>query len=120
MRNTKFRQAIYLNGVFSRFHYWGNIDGTFIGPITDNQNWAENSDQFTGLKDKNGVEIYGRDMMSNGDKDARIGIVTWQDGLPYWHFCGTDGLCENFPMEIYPAGVIIGNVHESPELLKES
>ena len=56
-------------------------------------------------------------MMSNGDKDAWIGVVTWQDELPYWHFCGIDGTCENFPMEIHPDGIVIGNIHQNPELL---
>lgn len=81
--------------------------------------------QFTGLKDKNGKEIYERDIlapMSNDfqpkykgnwivDFEGGTYIAKCKDGkeshwLPYWSY------------DIYAEVEIIGNIYENPELLK--
>lgn len=73
--------------------------------------------QFTGLQDKNGVEIYEDDIIKHFEE---IGIVKWyldrfiinwvneicfyREDLAYWT---TERRIE-----------VIGNIHENPELLK--
>ncbi|WP_273722789.1 YopX family protein [Leuconostoc mesenteroides] len=83
-------------------------------------------EQYTDLKDKNGVEIYENDIIhvqSNLYKD-HIGAIIWSQGTP--SFCISDNTNEfNIPrplgMQIdgFLSYEVIGNIHENPDLLEE-
>ena len=135
MREIKFRAKVkyngnhYFAGEWVIGHYHQNENGEHL--IFDNEeNYIENIGdftryedveidettlgQYTGLKDKNGKEIYEGDRLSMTDEAGENGVVTVGferggfiifAGLP-WRYIGTyDELKNNIE--------VIGNIHDS-------
>ena len=112
MRKIKFRQR-----VGGKFFYWGFINGEFRGPVFSNgENYANTPhDQDTGLKDKNGKEIYEGDIVSNNGSTSQMNeteIVKLENGgfFPFaiagWECTISNEKCE-----------IIGNIYDNRELM---
>lgn len=68
-------------------------------------------EQFTGLTDKNGTEIY------EGDMDATGIVIKW-DEIAASFICMREGNFVDYLGEISNLLIIIGNIHENPDLIK--
>lgn len=89
-------------------HYQSEVDGNSVG-------------RYTGLKDKNGKEIYEGDILwvtdddgCTGQIDTGVGEVEFLEGL--WYICGN---VQNGLFDINKCRLIevIGNIYENPDLL---
>lgn len=91
---------------------------TESGRYKDDTKWDKTRDfelmQYTGLKDKNGKEIYEGDIIAFPTYKT---VIEWSDKhAAYKPWCeymeGHDNIEEGEPIEV------IGNIYENPELLK--
>lgn len=71
--------------------------------------------QYTGLKDKNGKEIYEGDILQS--KTNKV-IVEWLDFYGRWEASNETGFILSFFSLM--GWKIIGNIYENPELLEEA
>jgi len=126
MREIKFRvwdnetnHMIYPEKTFDPGHHSFNMhSGTLQYYNLQNGYGTGEMMQYTGLKDKNGKEIYEGDVLKAYGKEIAWYVVSYSDGsFRLHHHFGVWGLLSRlFEMVDMPADVI-GNIHENPELL---
>ena len=122
MKKLKFR---FWNNDTKHYEYWNHAQHwESLGYYLNNENIdGYIPEQFTGLKDKNDVEIYMGDIIQiNHPFGSRsyTGAVNYGTGRYYCKgFCFTH---YDVPDDIFSEGTkyieVIGNIHNNPELLK--
>jgi hypothetical protein len=124
MREIKFRQAIYREGKFHHWHYWGYVGhhGAFVAPIAISQSSSpstyevKDSQEYIGLHIGElglGGRIYEGDILSPKKYLSKEGnqLVEYCANEGYAGFTTSGGL------QFDECEAIIGNNHETPELL---
>lgn len=118
MRNIKFRAY---DKILKRFIDLGDfvvdpLNGTaidiFYGEITFKMNGVI-LEQYTGLKDFHGAEIYEGDILQDVDNGTIVGFVEYDPAFGEYD-CGDNNL-----YECTRDCVVIGNIHENADLLEE-
>ncbi len=127
-REIKFRGWNKKNGTWLYGFYLQNRGEHFVCPdelatgkvFEDYEVDLESVGQFTGLRDKNGKEIYEGDIIRfcKGQKKDKSGhwVDDTEDRVVIWPHCGFSisdlSKCED-------SIEVIGNIYENPELLKQ-
>lgn len=117
-----------------KFRAWDKYAKKMIAPHDGDfikwhamSNWKDCLEvmQYTGLKDKNGKEIYEGDICKSdhgtvGKIEFHNGAFCWCNGGNYWciHETPNDGMPFDETILQVEDVLIVGNIYENPELLE--
>ena len=124
-RGIEFNVPAGGSGDYVEVHQNGKMDSYYANWDYDATYRDVELMQFTGLKDKNGRDIYEGDILNDGKGNPPVpyGKVVWnpsvgafnvlENGMYYWLNHGN----QIGPLQLKETEVI-GNIYENPELLK--
>ena len=127
MRIIKFRQPILdRHGKFTGFHYWGDLQDSTqatwtegVTPLSGKESRAL-SQQFTGLTDRLGKEIYEGDIARDPQrvKGHQTVQVFWSDNCAAWMIHNNPRTWSEHIEYVTGRLEVIGNIYENSELLE--
>lgn len=133
MRELKFRawdkeNEEYMNGYDVLLKYDGSVISRYALAVFDTDMPVNVIiEQYTGLKDKNGREIYEGDIIQEEiDFNSKMTdgvftyVVEWDSDTLCYGLRGNSNSIHDELWEVNASVEIIGNVHENPELLGDT
>lgn len=121
MRVNKYRAWDKLEKVM---HDWERVKSEFTMEYFDDERLV--FQQYAGIKDKNGVEIYKGDIIGNPNNKEKDNwyvshhVVEWFDtGFVGKQLCSSSRIGLEYWTRGENGYVVLGNIYENPELLKE-
>lgn len=122
MRKIKFRayhkkqKKMYYN-VEKTYDYGCNGDNDVLAEsfaeILEDNNY--DIMQYTGLKDKNGNEIYEGDILSLSIHSKKYGVIKWNDNLGGFYIYKVS----SYTLKYADRYEVIGNIYDNSELLEK-
>tara|TARA_R110002049_G_scaffold203711_1_gene374310 strand:- start:15960 stop:16292 length:333 start_codon:yes stop_codon:yes gene_type:complete len=108
MRDIKFR---YYSHKSNEMRSWDDLQKLHVHTVFKMMQPECKLMQFTGLKDKNGVDIYDGDIVQ--DEEHYYSVISWDNDDSMYVASDVGGLADMcFPVKV------IGNIYENPELFK--
>lgn len=127
MKELKFRVWLHDRGYMETAHFddgkWVSTDGIFSLEVGEN----DFIEQYTGLKDKNGREIYEGDIIQEEiDFNSKMTdgvfkyVVEWDSDTLCYGLRGNRNSIHDELWEVNASVEIVGNIHENPDLLGDT